>query len=125
MIEEEIFYPALRGKIEEDMLDEAYVEHDSAKILIMDLEAAEPDEDFYDAKVAVLKEQIEHHVGEEERQNDSIFAQARKSDADLQMLGEQVAEGKQQLMKEAEAGQLSAQMPHTINRKDVVRGKRE
>src|SRR3546814_15162087 len=61
MIEEEIFYPALRGKIEEDMLDEAYVEHDSAKILIMDLEAAEPDEDFYDAKVAVLKEQVEHH----------------------------------------------------------------
>src|SRR3546814_8877577 len=96
MIEEEIFYPALRGKIEEDMLDEAYVEHDSAKILIMDLEAAEPDEDFYDAKVAVLKEQVEHHVREEERQNDSIFAQARQSDADLQMLGEKVAERKQQ-----------------------------
>src|SRR3546814_1574863 len=50
-IEEEIFYPALRGKIEEDDLDEAYVEHDSAKALILELEQAQPDEEYYDAKV--------------------------------------------------------------------------
>src|SRR3546814_12699693 len=49
-IEEEIFYPALRGKIEEDDLDEAYVEHDSAKALILELEQAQPDEEYYDAK---------------------------------------------------------------------------
>src|SRR3546814_2619052 len=65
-IEEEIFYPAPRGKIEEDDLDEAYVEHDSAKALILELEQAQPDEEYYDAKVLVLKEQIEHHVKEEE-----------------------------------------------------------
>ena len=62
MIEEEIFYPALRGKIEDDLLDEAYVEHDGAKMLVNEIEAAEPDEEFYDAKVKVLSEQIEHHA---------------------------------------------------------------
>src|SRR3546814_3513871 len=66
-IEEEIFYPALRGKIEEDDLDEAYVEHDSAKALILELEQAQPDEEYYDATVLVLQAQIEHHVKEEER----------------------------------------------------------
>jgi hypothetical protein len=67
MIEEEIFYPALRGKIEEDDLDEAYVEHDGAKTLINEIEAGGPDDHFYEAKVKVLQEQIEHHVEEEEK----------------------------------------------------------
>src|SRR6187551_2195954 len=66
-IEEEIFYPAFRGKIEEDTLDEAYVEHDGAKVLINDIMAGGADEEFYDAKVKVLQEQIEHHVEEEEQ----------------------------------------------------------
>src|SRR4051795_10972747 len=67
MIEEEIFYPALRGKIDDDDLDEATVEHDGAKLLINEIEAGGPDDDFYDAKVKVLQEQIEHHVEEEEK----------------------------------------------------------
>src|SRR5215211_4955494 len=58
-IEEEIFYPALRGKISDDDLDEAVVEHDGAKVLINDIEAGGPDENFYDAKVKVLQEEIE------------------------------------------------------------------
>src|SRR3954467_9692778 len=53
MIEEEIFYPALRGKIDDDDLDEAYVEHDGAKLLINEIEAGGPDDEFYDAKVKV------------------------------------------------------------------------
>ena len=65
-IEEEIFYPALRGRIEDDTLDEAYVEHDGAKVLVNDLESASPDDDFYDAKVTVLSEEVKHHVREEE-----------------------------------------------------------
>ena len=65
-LEEEIFYPALKGRIEEDMLNEAYVEHDGAKLLINEIAAGGPDEQFYDAKVKVLSEQIEHHVEEEE-----------------------------------------------------------
>src|SRR3546814_5929766 len=65
MLEEEIFYPALRGKIDDADLDEAIVEHDSAKLLINDIEAAEPDDDFYDAKVKVLQEErSEEHTSE-------------------------------------------------------------
>ncbi len=61
-IEEEVLYPALRGEIEDDTLDEAYVEHDGAKVLINDILASGPDEEFYDAKVKVLAEEIKHHV---------------------------------------------------------------
>ena len=58
MIEEEIFYPSLEGKIEQELLDEAYVEHDGAKVLINEIAAGGPDEEFYDAKVKVLQEEI-------------------------------------------------------------------
>src|ERR1700754_1559643 len=54
LLEEEIFYPAFRGKIEDDTLDEAYVEHDGAKVLINDIEASGPAAAFYEAKVTVL-----------------------------------------------------------------------
>jgi Hemerythrin HHE cation binding domain len=106
LIEEEIFYPALRGKIEDDMLDEAVVEHDGAKVLINDIEAAEPDEEFYDAKVTVLQEQIEHHIKEEEKQRDNMFTQARKTDVDMEELGRVMAARKQELMAMAESGTL-------------------
>ena len=106
MLEEEIFYPALRGKIDDDDLDEAVVEHDGAKVLINDIEAGGPDDSFYEAKVKVLKEQIEHHVKEEERQQGNIFSQARKADVDLDALGERMAARKRELMQQAEAGGL-------------------
>ena len=98
MLEEEIFYPALRGKIEDDDLDEAYVEHDGAKVLINEIEAGGADTEFYDAKVKVLQEQIEHHVKEEETHSDNIFQQARATDVDLAALGEQMAARKAELM---------------------------
>lgn len=100
-IEEEIYYPAIRGKVEDADLDEAYVEHDSAKLLINELEAADPDESFYDAKVKVLSELIEHHVGEEEKQRDNLFQQTRAADIDLEALGEQLALRKEELMASA------------------------
>jgi hemerythrin superfamily protein len=62
LIEEEIFYPAFRGLIEDHTLDEAYVEHDGAKVLINDIEAGSPNDDLYDAKVKVISEEIKHHV---------------------------------------------------------------
>jgi hemerythrin superfamily protein len=102
MIEEEIFYPALEGKIDEDDLKEAYVEHDGAKVLINDIEAGSPDSEFFEAKVKVLKEEIEHHVKEEEKQQGNIFTQARKADVDLKALGEQMAARKAELMQLAE-----------------------
>ena len=97
-IEEEIFYPACDGKIEEDLLKEAFVEHDAAKLLMAEIEAGSGQtDDFFDAKVQVLSEQIEHHVKEEE---DELFAQVRKTDLDLKALGEQLAERKKELMAE-------------------------
>ena len=106
MLEEEIFYPALRGKIEDDDLDEAYVEHDGAKVLINEIEAGGPDAEFYDAKVKVLQEQIEHHIKEEEKESDNLFQQARAADVDLEALGEQMAARKAELMEMAQENGL-------------------
>ena len=98
-IEEEIFYPEERGDVEEDMLDEAYVEHDGAKKLIAEIEAMEPGEDFYDAKVKVLGEYIKHHVKEEE-QPGGICAQSKKGDEDLEAMGKRLKARKDELMRE-------------------------
>lgn len=96
-IEEEIFYPAMREKGEdaEDMVDEAVVEHASAKDLIKQLQEMQPDDDLYDAKVKVLGEQIDHHVQEEEKE---MFAKAKKSGLDLLALGQEMALRKQELL---------------------------
>ncbi len=104
-IEEEIFYPEERGEVEDDMLDEAFVEHDSAKKLIAEIEAMEPGDEFYDAKVKVLGEYIKHHVKEEE-QPGGIFAQAKKGEEDLDEMGERLKARKEELM--AKTGRMRA-----------------
>ena len=106
MIEEEIFYPALDGKIDDDLLKEAYVEHDGAKVLINDIMSGGPDEEYYDAKVKVLSEEIEHHVEEEEKPKEGMFAQARDADVDLVELRDRMAARKEELMAQAESGGL-------------------
>src|SRR5947208_16575678 len=90
-IEEEIFYPACEGKVDEDLLKESYVEHDGAKVLIAEILNGGPGDEYYDAKVKVLQEEIEHHVEEEEERLEGLFAQARKAELDLDMLGEELA----------------------------------
>jgi hypothetical protein len=97
-IEEEIFYPACEGKVEEDLLKEAYVEHDGAKLLIAEIEAGSPSDEFFDAKVKVLGEQIEHHVEEEEARVEGLFSQARKAGVDMDSLGEEMAARKAKLI---------------------------
>ena len=114
MIEEEIFYPACEGKIDEDDIKEAYVEHDGAKVLINDIEAGSPDDQFYEAKVKVLKEEIEHHIKEEEKQSDNIFSQARKTDVDMDALGAQMAERKAELQELARTKGLPPAQPATL-----------
>lgn len=97
-VEEEIFYPASREVLdEEDLVDEAIVEHASAKDLIEQLAAMAPDDDLYDAKVRVLSELIEHHVEEEE---DEMFPKVKKAKLDTAALGPKLAERKQQLVDE-------------------------
>ena len=102
-IEEEIFYPAAReAEVESDLLDEAEVEHASAKDLIAQIEAMGPDDDLYDAKVTVLGEYIDHHVQEEENK---MFPKCRKADMDLADLAQQLSERKAELMEELGEGQ--------------------
>ena len=103
MIEEEIFYPACEGKIEdEDLLKESYVEHDAAKVLIAEIISGEPSDEFYDSKVKVLQEEIEHHVEEEEKRMEGLFSQARKAGLDMDVLGEELAVRKAELTQEFE-----------------------
>lgn len=94
--EEEIFYPAVReaNKDSEDLVDEALVEHASAKDLIAQLLAMDAGDDLFDAKVKVLSEQILHHVEEEEGE---MFPKARKSKLDLVALGQAIAARKEEV----------------------------
>lgn len=98
IIEEEIFYPACKDAVEEDLSDEAYVEHDGAKVLVAELMQGSPDDEFYDAKMTVLSEQIKHHVKEEEKPGDGYFAQARQGELDMDALGAQMQARKDALL---------------------------
>jgi hemerythrin superfamily protein len=95
-IEEEIFYPAAREAIrDEDLIHEATVEHQSAKDLIAQIEASDPSDELFDAKVKVLGEYVKHHVKEEQNE---LFPQVRKTKLDLKELGERLMARKQELM---------------------------
>ena len=100
-IEEEIFYPAARGaladKDEDDLIDEAEVEHASIKSLVEQLQDTDPNDELFDAKVKVLCEYVNHHVKEEEGE---IFPKIKKTDLDLAELGVELRECKQELMEE-------------------------
>ncbi len=114
-IEEEIFYPALTEKIEVSTLNEAYVEHDGAKVLINDIMAGGEDGDLFDAKVKVLSEEIKHHVGEEEMRAEGMFAQARDAGVDLIALRDQMMQRKQELLATLEAGGLPEAELRVVN----------
>jgi hemerythrin superfamily protein len=107
-IEEEIFYPAAREAVEEDMLNEAEVEHASAKDLIEQIQALKPSDPMYDAKVTVLGEYIEHHVEEEEKE---MFPKVTKAKLDLEALGEEMASMKESLQMQPLAGQAKGRRP--------------
>jgi hypothetical protein len=105
-IEEDVFYPACEGSVEEGLLKEAYVEHDAAKVLIAEIEAGDPGDSFFDAKVKVLSEEIAHHVEEEEQRVEGMFAQARKAGLDMDMLGDKMAAEKIKLKAAYKSGCL-------------------
>ena len=95
-IEEEIFYPAARAAgIDDDLLDEADIEHASAKELIAQIEAASPDDDHFDAKVKVLGEYVTHHVVEE---HGEMFPKCRRAGMDLVALRAELESRKMALL---------------------------
>jgi hemerythrin superfamily protein len=103
-IEEEVFYPACNGQIEDaDLLDEAYVEHDGAKVLIAEITASSSSQNFYDAKVKVLSELIKHHVKEEEKRAEGLFAEAKEAGLDMDALGQRLTTRKRELIVEYKA----------------------
>lgn len=90
-LENEHFYPACEGKIDEDDIKEAYVEHDAALVLIAEILKSSPSDEYYNAKVKVLQEEIEHHLAEEERWIVGLFSQAKRHGVDMDALGVELA----------------------------------
>lgn len=96
-IEEKIFYPAVRKAIDEDdLMNEALVEHDSAKTLIRQLERTKPNNPRYAATFTVLGEYVKHHIDEEEKE---MFPKARRKRVNLEALGKKMMERKIRLVK--------------------------
>lgn len=92
-LEEQIFYPAVRDAIkDEELINEAEVEHQTARDLIEQIQAMAPDDELYDAKVQVLGEYVEHHVEEEETE---MFPKAKKAKLDLDALGQEMLQAKE------------------------------
>ena len=115
LLEEEIFYQACRDKgVEAKDLDEAQIEHDSAKLLIGELLADSPGSQYFDAKVTVLSEYIKHHVSEEEKPSEGIFAKAKKQGLDMSALGQRLQARKRELMEKAEANELGLPTPRAL-----------
>jgi len=105
-IEEEIFYPTSREYLaNEDIVDEAVVEHAAAKDLMGEIAGMDPTDELYDAKMTVLEEQIEHHVEEEETE---YFPKVKKTDMDLKAIGAQLKARKAELMTQMDTGQGKA-----------------
>ena len=100
-IEEEIFYPQAREASEDnDLIDEAVVEHATVKNLIGEIEAMEVGEELYDAKIRVLGEMVKQHIKEEEEE---LFPELQATKMDLDAVGKELAERKQELMAEMQA----------------------
>ncbi len=121
-LEEEIFYPACEGQVEEDQLNEGLVEHDGAKVLIAEIEAGKAEDEFYGSKVKVLSEQIEHHVGEEERPSTGIFSKARAAGIDMDALGARLALRKKELTAQYAAEGVPAPETRTFTGHDLDEG---
>ena len=100
-LEEEIFYPAVREAIEdEDLMNEAAVEHETARMLIEQLQNMGPDDPNYFATFTVLGEYVRHHIKEEQNE---MFPAARKSGIDLAALGERLRARRDELPAQEEA----------------------
>jgi selenocysteine-specific translation elongation factor len=117
MLEEEIFYPVLRSAIDNDeLMDEADLEHAGIRELVGQLEVMYPGDDHFDATVSVLGEELDHHIDKEESE---MFAAALRAGIDLERLGEQLAARREELDEDlsSPAGTIDAVAPHDGTRR--------
>jgi hypothetical protein len=96
VIEEEIFYPAVRQHIGKDLMNEADEEHHVARVLIAELDRDGRGDDHRDAKFTVLAESVRHHIKEEEGE---MLPKAKQLEIDFEALGAQMLERKRILKK--------------------------
>jgi len=123
MIEEEIFYPSCQDKIEDEaVLDEAYVEHDGAKVLISEI-MSNLNAKYFEAKVTVLSEMIKHHVKEEEKRSEGLLAQARAAGLDMDALGERLMARKEELQEQLADGRLPPAHTRSFTGHNLVQDK--
>ena len=108
-LEEELFYPAVRKKIDDDddLMNEADEEHHVAKVLVAELERMKGTEDHYEAKFTVLSESVRHHIEEEEGK---MLPKAEDTDIDFDALGEKMFRRKQQLTQKGPPVPAEARM---------------
>jgi hemerythrin superfamily protein len=100
-IEEEIFYPRAREATkDDDLIDEAIVEHATVKNLIAEIEEMDVEEELHDAKIRVLGEMVKRHIREEEEE---LFPELQSAKMDLDAVGKELAERKEELMSEMSA----------------------
>jgi hemerythrin superfamily protein len=122
-IEEEIFYPAVRNEVEDDILNEAEVEHHVARMLIAELDEGNDSEEYRNARFTVLAEAVRHHIKEEEGQ---MFPQAKDLDIDFVSLGEKMMQRKEELASEGvpedSEHEMVAANPGKIRERTTVAG---
>lgn len=114
-LEERIFYPAVQAKApeENDLLMEAVLEHGSLKMMIGQIEDTEPGNPLFKPAVKVLKEYVQHHVKEEENE---MFPKASRAGVDLDTVGQEMAELKQELLGKANGSSPGAGRTHSQQR---------
>jgi hypothetical protein len=104
------------------LLNEGYVEHDGGKVLIAELIASAPNEEFYDAKVKVLSEQIEHHVDEEEKRSNGIFSQAQAAGIDMDELDDRLMARKEAIPGQYKTSRIPAPETRTFTGDPLEQG---
>jgi hypothetical protein len=126
MVEEELFYPACReAGVEDAVMDEAQVEHDTAKVLIAGLLRQRPGSPFYEARMSVLCEYVTHHFGEEEYPGSGIFARAKAAKIDLNALGYALQARRAELMQLVLRDDLNPMAPRSLEFDPTNRDLRE
>jgi hemerythrin superfamily protein len=122
-IEEEIFYPAVRNEVEDDILNEAEVEHHVARMLIAELDEEDDSSDYRNARFKVLAEAVKHHIKEEEGK---MLPQVKDLEIDFDSLGEQMMQRKEELASEGvpedAEHEIIAENPGRLRERTTVAG---